>query len=299
MKRHDLVLICDLDNTLYDWVSYFVPALYAMVKSASTILDANEELILDELRSVHQRHSDSEHPFALLETEIVQKKFGPDGKAEAYAKLNPAFYAFNSTRKKKLRLYPGVTDVLGTLRASGVRVLAHTESRFYAAADRVHRLGLTAAIERIYCREETTTRHPDPSAAREWLHSRDIEKFVKLPPEDLKPNPRVLFDICAAESIDIKNVVYLGDSIAKDVLMAKRAGALAVWAKYGNNHDGDTYARLVRVSHWTDADVERELRLRSEAKNVKPDHVCENSIFEILKIFPSSENAKNPIKRTA
>ena len=285
MRNNQKVLVCDLDNTLYDWVSYFVPSLYALTEKAAVILGVSEDQLLDDLREVHQYHSDSEHPFALLETKSVLNRFGEENHAVAYKELNDAFYAFNQMRKRELRLFPDVKSVLAAIKLSGVRVIAHTESRFFAAADRVHRLGLTETFERIYCREEAQTKHPDSASAAEWLRRRDVKRFVKLPADDVKPDARVLMDICSAERTHAGSVVYFGDSIAKDMMMAKKAGSLAVWAKYGANHDPEMYSRLVRISHWTAADVEREKRFRLEARRVDPDFVCEKSIRELLDLF--------------
>ena len=37
------LLVCDLDNTLYDCVAYFVPSFYAMVDAATSIMGCNRE----------------------------------------------------------------------------------------------------------------------------------------------------------------------------------------------------------------------------------------------------------------
>ncbi len=71
------MLVCDLDNTLYDWVGYFVPSFNAMVDAALPIIGCDREQLLDDLREVHQKHHDSEQPFALLETGSVRRRF-PD-----------------------------------------------------------------------------------------------------------------------------------------------------------------------------------------------------------------------------
>src|SRR4051794_31349072 len=69
------LLVCDLDNTLYDWVSYFVASFNAMVDAAVEVMGCDRDELLDDLRAVHQRHHDSEHPFALLEAETVRKHY--------------------------------------------------------------------------------------------------------------------------------------------------------------------------------------------------------------------------------
>jgi hypothetical protein len=65
------LVITDLDNTVYDWLTAFVPAFYAMVREAAPLIGVDEEELLDELQAVHRKHGDSEHPFALLETRAV------------------------------------------------------------------------------------------------------------------------------------------------------------------------------------------------------------------------------------
>src|ERR1700690_1824750 len=41
--------------------------------------------------------------------------------------------------------------------------------------------------------------------------------------------------------------------------------AIAIWAKYGVHRDPAMYERLVRISHWTVADVLRERNFAQEA----------------------------------
>jgi phosphoglycolate phosphatase len=73
----------------------------------------------------------------------------------------------------------------------------------------------------------------------------------------------------------------VGDSVARDVLMAKRAGVFAIWAAYGADHGVAEYAALVRVSHWTKEEVTREQRLKEEARRVQPDYVAQSSFAEV------------------
>jgi phosphoglycolate phosphatase len=56
----------------------------------------------------------------------------------------------------------------------------------------------------------------------------------------------------------------------------------AIWAKYGAAHSSEEYARLVRISHWTPEDIEREASLRKEAEGLQPDAVLESSFLGIL-----------------
>lgn len=76
MKRKNLridLLVCDLDNTLYNWSEYFIPAFYEMLDEVMTITGLDEESLLRDFREVHKKYEDLEHPFALLETESIKE----------------------------------------------------------------------------------------------------------------------------------------------------------------------------------------------------------------------------------
>ena len=74
MKPTIRLVVTDLDNTLYDWVSFFVPSFYAMVDEAVELLQVARERLLDDLQEVHVRYGTSEQPFALLETKVVEDR---------------------------------------------------------------------------------------------------------------------------------------------------------------------------------------------------------------------------------
>lgn len=278
--RKDL-LVCDLDNTLYDWVAYFVPSFYAMVDKSVEILGCDREKLLDDFRLVHQRHHDSEHPFALFETRSVKEAFSGRRLSEIAKALDPALHAFNSTRKRLLKLHPGVSSTLQALQTGGVVLVAHTESRLYGVVDRLRRFDLTKHFSKIYCRERAISQHPNEMPDESWLADFPMHKVVELSHHQMKPDPNVLREICAREGFSVDRAAYVGDSIARDVLMAKRAGVYAIWAAYGAHHNEQEYAALVRITHWTSADVEREKKLRKEAERLSPDFIAQSSFSEI------------------
>jgi FMN phosphatase YigB (HAD superfamily) len=281
------LLICDLDNTLYDWVAYFVPAFYAMLDKAVEVLGCDREKLLDDFREVHQRYHDSEHPFALLETATINERFKGRERHEIAEMLDAAFHAFNAMRKRYLKLHPGVKETLECIRGRGIRVVAHTDSQLFGVVDRLTRLHLTDYFSNIYCRERPQLGHPDPDIGERWLDNFPMQKVRELSKRQMKPDPKVLTEICNTEGVTCPEAAYIGDSIARDILMAKKAGVFGIWAKYGATLDSDEYAKLVRVTHWTKDDVEREKQLKKDAESIRPDFVAENSFAEILlAIFP-------------
>lgn len=256
------LVITDLDNTLYDWVTFFVPALYAMVREAARILDASESEILSDLRLVHQRHGSSEHPFALIETATVEGRLNGMTRSEKIAILQPAFHAFNRTRKSELRLYDSVRDTLLALRRRGTYLVAYTDARVENALFRLVKLGIVALYDRLYA-----PKHRWELPPRETGYSASVpEDFVRLLPSDeRKPNPALLLDICRDFAIAPASTLYVGDSLVRDVYMGNRAGVKTGWARYGTTYDKELWERLVDVTHWTERDVAEEQRLRAQA----------------------------------
>jgi FMN phosphatase YigB (HAD superfamily) len=279
MKR---LLICDLDNTLYDWVGYFVDAFYALVDEVVQITGCDREQLLDDFREVHRQHYDAEHPFAVLETKTILRHFPGRTAAEIARIIHPAMHAFNSTRKQRLSLYPTVRETLDRLREHNVLLVAHTESKLFAVVDRLSRLGLTAYFSHIYCRERSVSAHPYGNPSRDYLARFPMSKVIELSHHQRKPNREVLLEICAREQVHPHAAAYVGDSMARDVMMAKRAEVTAIWAKYGTRHEAGTYDRLVRVSHWTSEDVACEKLLSREASEIEPDFILEQSFGQVL-----------------
>lgn len=279
------LLVCDLDNTLYDWVSYFVQSFYSMVDEVVELTKCDRDQLLDDFRTVHRKYHDLEHPFALLETKIIRDIFTGHSTKEIANRLDSSFRAFNVSRRNTLRLYPGVQESLRELKQAKIKLVAHTESNLFAAVDRLMRLELIDSFERVYCRTRARSVHPDPQARLKWFERYPLEKFYEFSDNQRKPNAEVLLEICSLEGARVSDTAYVGDSIARDIMMAVNAGVYAIWAEYGAHHAAEDYTRLVRVTHWTAEDVAREERLKTDSKNIVPDAILRNNFREIVQVF--------------
>jgi phosphoglycolate phosphatase len=163
-----------------------------------------------------------------------------------------------------------------------VTLIAHTEGKLYGVVDRLNRLDLFRYFSKVYCRERSQSPHPNPRLGAEWLARVPKDKIVELSRHQAKPDPAVLLEICEREGAKLQNVSYIGDSIARDILMAKRANVFSIWAAYGARHSRRMYSRLVRISHWTNEEVVLEQRLTKEAERIQPDYVAYRSFAEVL-----------------
>jgi phosphoglycolate phosphatase len=172
--------------------------------------------------------------------------------------------------------------------------VAHTESNLYAAIGRLKRLRVIDFFKRIYCRERSTIAHPNQRAAQDWLETIDRYKPKELSHQQRKPNVDVLLEICRDQACSPDEAAYVGDSLARDVLMAHDAGVFSIWAKYGVAHNTEYYERLVRITHWTNDDIEREKRLRGRTRALQPDLVLERNFSEVLGAFQLADESRPP-----
>jgi len=276
------LLIADLDNTLYDWVTFFARSFTAMVDALVSELGCDREELLDEFHAVHQRLGNSEQPFAVLELPSIRERFGPLDRLALKEKLDVPLRAFNSERKRTLALYDSVAETLAALQESGVVIVGHTESIKANAHYRLAKLGIADRFRRLYVLDSGYPGHPDPERASEL---RPPDGFVHvLPRARRKPNPEVLLEICAHEGVAPDDAWYVGDSLTRDISMAKAAGVTAVWARYGTSYDPRLWDILVRVSHWSEEDIRREAELKRLQGEMRPDFTID-SFADLLPIL--------------
>jgi len=260
------LLITDLDNTLYDWVTYFSKSFRAMVSRLSELIAVPQERLLDEFRVVHQSHGNSEHPFAVFEIASVRERFRGLSSAELKIELDDALHEFNRTRRKYLKLYPGVLETLTSLRKMGVTIVGHTEANAVNAAFRMRFLGIEHFFKHLYALEDAGSPHP---VSGRTFASTDMVRTVSR--SERKPNPLLLADICAQEFVSPAEAVFVGDSLTRDIKMARSAGVMAVWASYGLRYERTDWDLLVKVTHWSEEDVRREQLLRQQTVGTEPD----------------------------
>jgi FMN phosphatase YigB (HAD superfamily) len=272
------LLICDLDNTLYDWVGFFVPAFDSMLDELVEATGLSKAELVESFRRVHQRHGTSEYALAVAELDVLAEIDAKLDLGQRLEKHSAALAAFRERRRRGLHLYPGVERTLRRLRDDGKAIVAHTDAMGLYARTRLRQLGIEDLFDGVWALSDhdlpTELRHDDlrrlleidPGALRRSL-GRDVSAA------ESKPNPAVVHEILDAVGVTPDEAVYIGDNLTKDVLVAQRAGVVDVYAAYGRAHERAQYQRLVDITHWTEADVRRERDLRQH--DVQPTFVAD------------------------
>lgn len=283
------LLITDLDDTLYSWIKFFVPAFYAMAEEVAKIVQEDKTTILAEYKEVHQKIGSVEVPFATLMLPSVKQAFSDMTEEQMKEQLDPAFHRFNSVRKQQMSLFPGVRDTLASLNNEGIRIVGYTESASENGVFRLKQLGIEPYFSRIYVsdswKKDNKTPHPYSEKAR-VVHGK-------------KPNINILKTIIDEEGLHRSNTVYVGDSLTKDIYMAKQVGVTSIL--YNNNNleikNAELYEKLVAITSWTKEDFANETRLKAEceSKKIHPDYVISefSQLIQIINQINEEETNGN------
>ncbi len=228
-------VVTDLDNTLYSWINYIVPALEAMVDSLERTTGLPRIRIVQSLKQVYERVGTNDYAFAIQESAIF-RDLGGDFDSFQTMVIGPAKEAFAAARRKYLEPYPGALDGLDALRASGVRIIGLTDAPRNPAEARIRALGLEERFEALY----TLPAYPLPEAVDEKIRRRESEGYyrsripvIELPADHEKPDPRGLARLLADRSLSPEEVLVVGDNRKKDGGSARAAGCRWAWAEYG------------------------------------------------------------------
>ncbi|MCT7509995.1 HAD family hydrolase [Aliarcobacter cryaerophilus] len=283
------LVITDLDNTLYDWFTPWYKAYKLFIDDVLDNTDIQEKDLLDAIKKIHQKHGTAEYAFDFLlkELTIFQDKYPKD-------KIDNLRHKFYKTKKDYLKLYPSVMETLCLLRSQGCTIVAYTESMAFYANDRLRKLGLDGIIDKLYSPEE----HDVPEDFQTY-YSKDYYQLKKtdhiyLPLNHKKPDTDILNNIINQFDFKKDEILYIGDSLTKDIKMAKDIGIIDVHAEYGLSHHKEEYELLKKVTHWTDEEVEKEKNTTKE--HIEPTYVLKASFSELLNEFKFNENTEKELE---
>ena len=283
-RRRVTVVVTDVDNTLYDWMAMWWPAFGGMLARLAADSGVPRETLEREFHALHQRHGTTEYAFAIQELPSLRALHPGEDLVARYA---VAIDHYRTARRRTLRLYPGVAEALAAIRAAGCLVVGYTESRAYYVNYRIRALGLDGLLDYVYSPpDHALPGGMSPEAIRRYppAHYRLTRTVHRhLPEGTAKPDAAVLRGILGEIGADHARAVYVGDSLVKDVAMARAAGVSDVFARYGDVPDRDGYALLRRVTHWSAEMVAAAERVREI--DLAPSHVLETRFAELLDLF--------------
>jgi phosphoglycolate phosphatase-like HAD superfamily hydrolase len=256
------LFVTDIDNTLFDWVSYYVPAIEAMFACVNQRIGVEIDVLAAQAREVFSRHGSIEYPFVVQELPAVIAHYGPRLDLMLQEVVDPAREEFKRVGLPLLRTYDGVDRVFAELRERhpDTPIVALTDAPRYVAMWKLNKLGILHHFSAIYGLADPrlpTDRQlgrvkVDPKILLKHLQQENYGyqgRIRILPDEYEKPGTRglktVLMDYEIDDDPEAKaRTVWVGDNLRKDVGLGKRVGVRTFWAKYGVEFPKELLSRL-------------------------------------------------------
>ena len=285
------LFITDLDNTLYDWVGYYIPSFLAMVGVLSKITGVSPEQLKAAFKRVHEMHRCTEYAFAIEELDVLADIDRGLSVADRIQKYFPAIEAFRQKRRELLHLYDTVPETLEALKNRGIRIAALTDATTYYASRRLRQLNIEDYFD-LMCASDDHGVPADvpPSTVRSLTESEYHPRIgLILPSGNLrKPNPDLVGKVLNATRTEPHEALLLGDSLFMDVRMAQQARVWDAFAAYGAEQDESQYHELVKITYWRAADIAEYERLRHGA--VQPSFTV-RTFSEVLNVIESIDTS--------
>lgn len=272
MAKHLIVL--DIDNTVFDWVTYYVNAMGALFKSVSKTTGIAIGKLETEAKQVFTQHGSIEYPFLIQELPSVVAHFNEDIDRILAEAVRNGRKAFNDTAKIYLKPYPSIPRTLDSIRRlwPECAIIALTDAPRYVAMWKLNKLGLLSYFDAVYGLPDPKL----PTDAKSKKAKVDAEILLKhleqhdfafkgrirtLPIDYEKPGVKglktVLMDFEMEDAKD--QVLWVGDNLRKDVGLGKQLGVKTVWAQYGTNIATEIREGLLAFS--PDTNVARNVSL--------------------------------------
>lgn len=260
------LIVTDIDNTVFDWVTYYVHCFGALLHTVEGIVGVPYATLAAEARDVFVAHGSIEYPFLIQELPSINKHYGKDIDRMLEEAVEPGRKTFLAVAESHFKPYAGVIETFKKLRSDhkGLPIVALTDAPRYVAMWKLKKLGMLAYFDAVYgladpripTSRESNRVKVDPEILLKHLSHENFGftgKIRILPDEYEKPGVRGLKTVLMDYDIDEPQerrgeVIWVGDNLRKDVGLGEKLGVRTVWAKYGANVPKDMLVKLAEFS---------------------------------------------------
>ncbi len=252
------LVITDVDGTLASFWDYFVPSIRDFMRDVSSRSQTSVMELAHDIGTVIERRGTHEYPWLLEETEFAWKHYSkrPDEFIENFVK--PFWQIVDANRAKYLHPYPRVLETLSQLKEAGVKIVALSDAPEYMARVRNKQI-FDGLLDAVYSLETHEPSADDVYKPISFEHGRERVQALReataelktalhiLPLSFEKPNPQGLDKVLKDFDVFPQETVFVGDSLAKDGMVAASRGIPFVWAHYGHSLPAE-YDEIVNFS---------------------------------------------------
>lgn len=238
------LVITDVDGTLASFWDYFVPAIRDFLRQISLRLETPVHELSKDIGHIIDRRGTHEYPWLLEETSFAWKHFSDKTEQFTEEFVKPFWIALDENRSKYLRPFPKVLETLESLKRQGVKIVALSDAPEYMARVRNKQI-FDGLLDAVYALETVEPANSDTYKPISLVHGReriaamraattDLKtEFQVLPKHYEKPYPAGVDQVLKDFGVFPQEVIFVGDSLVKDGLVAASRGIRFVWAHYG------------------------------------------------------------------
>lgn len=257
------LLVLDIDNTVFNWVEYYVSSMKAMIERVAAITSISEDQLYRESKVVFAREGSIEYPFLIQELPSVSDYYGRDIERMLKEAVDEGRIAFNQAAQSTLVPYPSVIDALQRIRNQypKIPVIALTDAPRYVAMWKLNKLGLLPLFSAVYglpdpripTDAETNAVKVEKEILIKHLQKSnfDFAGRIRILPDDYeKPGTKGLRTVLMDFEMEshVQDVLWVGDNLRKDVGLGKSLGVHTGWARYGTVIEKEAKDLLLRFS---------------------------------------------------
>ncbi|MBC7660957.1 MAG: HAD family hydrolase [Chitinophagaceae bacterium] len=257
------LIVLDIDNTVFNWVEYYVACMCAMMDKVSLLTGIPRDVLFEESRPVFEREGSIEYPFLIQELPSVVAYYEHDIPRLMSEAVHAGRQAFNTAAETSLKPYDDVIETLQNVKTlyPEVPIIALTDAPRYVAMWKLNKLGLLKYFSAVYGLPDPNI--PIDEETQEVKVEKEIllkhlqkSKFgfvgrIRILPEDYeKPGTKGLKTVLMDHDMEshLSDVLWIGDNLRKDVGLGKRLGVHTGWARYGTVIRADAIDILLQFS---------------------------------------------------
>ncbi len=306
LERVGKLIVLDIDNTVFNWVEYYVTCMNALFNTVSGITQIPVSTLYQESRLIFEKEGSIEYPFLIQELPSVISYYGTDVEGMLREAVELGRQAFNEAAKSTLVPYALVKETMQSIkqRWPKVPVIALTDAPRYVAMWKLNKLDLLPYFDAVYGLPDpripidsaTKKVKVDPEILIKHLQKSNFDfvgRIRVLPDDYEKPGTKGLKTVLMDFEMEshLGDVLWVGDNLRKDVGLGRRLGIHTGWAKYGTVIKDESKQLLLAFSPQNN--VAKNVALDPASQDApQPDFVLE-SFSDITRaietvLFPSS-----------
>lgn len=301
------MVVLDIDNTLFDWVNYYAHAFTQLLATLEAITGIPQQTLATEAKSVFSEEGSIEYPFVIQRLPSIVNHYQQNWQALINEAVRRGRDAFISAAGTMLKPYADVPATLAQVRATWPQVplVALTDAPRYVAMWKLNKLGLLSYFDAVYGLADpelpVSPDHKKILVDEEILLKHHLKenfgfagKIRTLPDEYEKPGVRGLKTVLmdyeeALGNVAPDKVLWIGDNLAKDVLLGHRLGVKTAWARYGTAIPQAAKARLLNFS--PDSNVRKNVALDPQGPDSPQADFVFDQFQDILATMSAAEAA--------